>query len=561
MERYYTSDVSLEDSVLPGDGKLDMTYFWKKDSINTEQIRSEPKADSGEDKKLPVGYNSYLGDPQGSLAKGFNKLQNQNEPWTLKADELMAILRALTDDVLAKAPGLAIDIAGRGSKLNDLSKAKRAAVVKFNKVKLAYEGPKKSSRQKKSDDTEDNYENKDDEQAETESKEEDEKPFVPTATKTQFLAAEKVYNKAVEAYEAGLNKLISRTEPIGFDRNFNAIYYFRHDPTMLHVEQLKQSNLPPEIKLLGAELTPFSAWHCIDTKPLFEQFLNSLDSRGQRENETFAICSNLTILKRRLQDEKNDNTRAAVREREKEDLERRLINAKSACDAEDGRRSGRLASIAMDELSKIEQEIKLMEKAHESEERQEKLGREKACNYSLLTGLQMVTDLFSGPRNTRSIKKSDTDDQHQAVLLANVPSHKLWVDDKIGGNGTLGVLVDALLSLEQKCNDLSPWDREDVTRGAWRKQLSDASYAWAADCVMQLGPSVDSNEDNDSLTSPIKKQKFETTSGASIAGVIATVKVSVTFLGTVFLFIGFHHTKTRFSSALFKGLGSANICR
>jgi ethanolamine utilization protein EutA (predicted chaperonin) len=41
----------------------------------------------------------------------------------------MAILRALADDVLAKAPDLAIDIAGRGAKLNELSKAKRTAVV------------------------------------------------------------------------------------------------------------------------------------------------------------------------------------------------------------------------------------------------------------------------------------------------------------------------------------------------------------------------------------------------------------------------------------------------
>lgn len=528
MDRYYTSDISLEDGVLPGDGTLDMTYFWDKDSTVLEQNEPEHKAEgTGDesDKKLPERYISYLGDPQGSLAKGYAKLQNQNEPWTLKADELMAMLRALTDDVLAKMPELANDIAGRGSKLNELSKAKRAAVVKFNKVKLAYEGPKKPSRQKKSDDTDDNGDNKDDEQAETELKEEEEKPFVPTATKNQFLAAEKAYNKAVEAYEAGLNKLISRTEPIGFDRNFNAIYFFRHDPTMLHIEQLKHSNLLTEIKLLGLELTPFSAWHAIDTKPLFEQFLESLDSRGQRENEALAICSNLTILKRRLQDERSDNTRAAAREREKEDLERRLMNAKNACDAEDGRRSGRLATMAVDELAKIEQEIKLMAKVHENEERQEKLGREKACDYSLLTGLQLVIDLLSGQRTTRSIRKSDKDDQTQAELLASVPSHKLWVDDKIGGNGTLGILVKALLSLEQKCNDLSPWDREDVTRGAWRKQLSDASDAWAIDCVMQLGPSVDLVEDNDSLTSPVKKQKVELTSGVSVANLIATVKV------------------------------------
>ena len=154
MERYYTSDVSLEDGVLPGDGKLDMSHYLDKDSLGTEQI-IDIAEESGDD-KLPARYNSYLGDMQGSLAKGFSKLQSQNEPWSLKADELMAILRALTDDILARMPDLAIDIAGRGAKLNELSKAKRAAVVKFNKVKLAYEGPKKPSRPKKADETEDN---------------------------------------------------------------------------------------------------------------------------------------------------------------------------------------------------------------------------------------------------------------------------------------------------------------------------------------------------------------------------------------------------------------------
>lgn len=557
MERYYTSDVSLEDGVLPGDGKLDMSYYLDKDSLGTEQI-IDIAEESGDD-KLPARYNSYLGDMQGSLAKGFSKLQSQNEPWSLKADELMAILRALTDDILARMPDLAIDIAGRGAKLNELSKAKRAAVVKFNKVKLAYEGPKKPSRPKKADETEDNTDSKDDGQAEAESKEEDEKPFVPTATKNQFLAAEKAYNKAVEAYENGLNKLISRTEPIGFDRNFNAIYFFRHDPTMLHVEQLKQSNLPTEIKLLGAELTPFSTWHFIDSKPLFEQFLESLDSRGQRENETLAVCSNLTILKRRLQDEKNDNTRAAAREREKEDLERRLINAKNACDAEDGRRSGRLAGIAMDELTKVEQEIKLMVKVHENEERQEKMGREKACDYALLTGLQMINDLLSGQRTTRSIRKSDVDDQKLADVLSSVPSHKLWVDDKIGGNGTLGILTEAVLALEQKCNELSPWDREDISRQAWRKQLSDTSCAWAIDCVMQLGPSDEPNQDSDSLTSPIKKQKVEPASGISVASMVATVKVRLPFL--VYLFCSVLYHTNIYHLALFKGLGGAYFRR
>jgi hypothetical protein len=412
--------------------------------------------------------------------------------------------------------------------------------MKYNKVRLAYEGPKKPSRSKKSEGNDEKGDSKEDEQADAEPKEESDKPFVPTATKQQFVSAEKAYNKAVDAYEAGLNKLVSRTEPIGFDRNFNAIYFFQHDPVMLHVEQLKQSLVPPEIKNIGAELTPFSSWHFIDTKPLFEQFLESLDDRGQREDETLKICSSLTMLKRRLQDDKKENNRAAAREREKEELERRLENAKSACDAEDGRRSGRLAGIAVEDLKKTEEEIKILAKAHEAEELHEKLGREQASDYSLLTGLKLVTDFFAGQRTTRSIKKSDKEGQNEAELLANVPSHKLWMDDRIGGNGTLRVLAEALTALEKKCNDLSPWEREDITREGWRKQLNDASCAWAIDCVMQMGPSADeedSNDGNDSNTSPYKKHYAEQISGSSYANLVTTVKVRVSIIIRFFLAI------------------------
>jgi hypothetical protein len=309
---------------------------------------------------------------------------------------------------------------------------------------------------------------------------------------------------------------------------------------MLHVEQLKQSLVPPEIKNIGAELTPFSSWHFIDTKPLFEQFLESLDDRGQREDETLKICSSLTMLKRRLQDDKKENNRAAAREREKEELERRLENAKSACDAEDGRRSGRLAGIAVEDLKKTEEEIKILAKAHEAEELHEKLGREQASDYSLLTGLKLVTDFFAGQRTTRSIKKSDKEGQNEAELLANVPSHKLWMDDRIGGNGTLRVLAEALTALEKKCNDLSPWEREDITREGWRKQLNDASCAWAIDCVMQMGPSADeedSNDGNDSNTSPYKKHYAEQISGSSYANLVTTVKVRVSIIIRFFLAI------------------------
>jgi len=88
-----------------------------------------------------------------------------------------------------------------------------------------------------------------------------------------------------------------------------------------------------------------------------------------------------------------------------------------------------------------------------------------------------------------------------------------------------------LLALEDKCNELSPWTRQDITRQAWRKQLNDASCAWAIDCVMQLGPSADDisleeEANEDPYTNPTKKQKVEPSSGTSLASIISSTKAS-----------------------------------
>ena len=184
MQNYYTSDVSVKEGVLPGDNKLDMSYYWNKDSMDVDDVE---KSGDEEDER----YKAYLGDEQGVLFKAFMKLLYQNDPWNLKAHELMALLRALTDDILAKRPELAEDIATRSAKMHELTKAKRAATIKYNKVKLAYEGPKKPMRQRKTGNDGEKGDNKDDdkkndEKSGADSKEEmEEKPFVPTATKKQ----------------------------------------------------------------------------------------------------------------------------------------------------------------------------------------------------------------------------------------------------------------------------------------------------------------------------------------------------------------------------------------
>ena len=518
MERYYLSDASLDIGVMPGDDDLDMSYLWENNNSTNEKpaefTKTEYKGNSSTEGRK---FRGYIGNPKGALCKAYTKLSNQVEAWNLSADELMAMLRTLTDDILSKRADLAADITERGLKLDELKRAKNQALMKFRKARNDYEGPKRQPKRKT--DGEESGKVTEGTNGKDESGDGGDKdtPFVPKISKKDFQAAEKNYHKSIEAFDNGIRKLISRSEPLGFDRNYNSYYCFIHDPEMMHVEQLKQSNLPPELKRLGLALNPASSWHFIDTKALYDQLLGCLDTRGIRENELYEVGSTLTILKRKLKDDKNDNTRAAARVREKEALENKLANARTACDNEEGRRSGRLAGHAIDDVRKLEAELELMCQSHEEEERLEKLGRERACDYSLLTGLHMVADLVPGKYSS----------------LEEAPCHELWMNKKSGGNGTLQVITEALLEMESMCNELSPWRRTDITRDGWRKQLTDLATTWVNECEMKLGPSFEGSSKEDSTTeegyekqysSPSKKPRLDDRS--FLANIVSGVRVS-----------------------------------
>ena len=136
--------------------------------------------------------------------------------------------------------------------------------------------------------------------------------------------------------------LISRTEPIGLDRNFNAFYFFHHDPDTIYVE-VDKPNL--ENNLLVTE-----SWHIIDRRSIFDSFVSSLDVRGIRESELFEELTggySTTSLKRFQFDDYKKKNRFITYQNKEKNLERRLKKAKIACAAEEagGRRSGRLANV------------------------------------------------------------------------------------------------------------------------------------------------------------------------------------------------------------------------
>jgi linker histone H1 and H5 family len=104
-DRYYKSSASQDPSVLPP-GVTDLHYLFRvNNSPDWNLVTSTHDT-------IPEGYYGYLGHPQSSLAKAHEKLTRQ-DAWLLNAEELLALLRALTDDILATNPLLATEISNR----------------------------------------------------------------------------------------------------------------------------------------------------------------------------------------------------------------------------------------------------------------------------------------------------------------------------------------------------------------------------------------------------------------------------------------------------------------
>ena len=117
MERLYATDVSTESksTVLRG-VPIELEYDTVADGINEEgnttDINLGATSYGVEESGLPDGFDGYLGPPGCTLSRAYTKL-SAHDPWTLSAEELMALLRALVDDILAEKSDLANDIANR----------------------------------------------------------------------------------------------------------------------------------------------------------------------------------------------------------------------------------------------------------------------------------------------------------------------------------------------------------------------------------------------------------------------------------------------------------------
>jgi hypothetical protein len=107
MDRFYSSDATIDPNALPGFPITLAVDDGSTDDEKMSEVTDNVEGSSDDGKTAFVdGYHGYIGPADGAINRGFVKLLRY-DPWYLTAEEMMAILRALTDDILAMKADLA----------------------------------------------------------------------------------------------------------------------------------------------------------------------------------------------------------------------------------------------------------------------------------------------------------------------------------------------------------------------------------------------------------------------------------------------------------------------
>ena len=526
MERYATTEASLvvsdRTNVVAG-MPIDADYLLGV----TDSPKTVTETPGGEE-----GSALYFSDEM--VRKAHSKLLLQ-DPWMLTAEELLSLLRCLVDDLLGITPSLQDAMDTRSNETNELLKKKRAADALVRKLQLALKmkqdgsNPGKKATSPKNSDAKDNEKTNDDdadndgsgkgsgEAVDDSPKQQASKKTASSSAKSKQMQAltsktEKTLNRELDAakktqqritadYDKAFHSCRVRTEPIGYDRNFNAVYFFANDPEIIYVQQrgglIKHTGVTTNGSSWEIPLDfryHKATWHILDKKSVFDAFLDSLDVRGKREA---ALHEAMKPLRRHLFDDIKIKLDQKAALREKEELQRRLENAKLKCDF--GRKSGRLAGKAEEEFSVLQAEIDALQRSVKGEE------KAKPVDWEEVTGLELMRrfdkrDIFqpcpqeAAAPSQQPKRKATTrrdaqkqqeleDEQVKAAsedgsVLEKLRCSELWPMADRDDCGVIGLIASSLRELESRCQDLAEWDRGADYRETWMENLREAVHAW-----------------------------------------------------------------------------------
>jgi hypothetical protein len=120
-------------------------------------------------------------------------------------------------------------------------------------------------------------------------------------------------------------------------------------------------------------------------------------------------------------------------------------------------------------------------------------------NYDELTGLQLLRKFDAvGRRETRLSRERKAAAVTKA--LSDMPCTKLIPSGNIDDTGLVGYVVSEMLHLEERCNKLSPWERDDVSRDRWIADLEDRIHSWNSINQVVIGPPPTQDDASESVS-------------------------------------------------------------
>jgi hypothetical protein len=157
------------------------------------------------------------------------------------------------------------------------------------------------------------------------------------------------------------------------------------------------------------------------------------------------------------------------------------------------------------DLCQVEQEIEQLEKQIAAD------AVPKVPDYDELTGLELLRKFDAvGKRETRRSRELKAT---APKGFPGIPCTKLIPSGNIDGSGLVGSAVSEMLDLEERCDKLSPWERDDISRDRWIADLEDRVHSWNGVNQVVIGPPqklvVDDASGSGSATigTPVSKSK------------------------------------------------------
>jgi len=455
MSTYCTDKLAEEDTnIVPSEG-IDGQYLF---SVSDELEKDSSKLEA------PDPSSTYL---TGVLKKAHSKCVN-HDPWNLNAEELLSLLKALVDDILATSSDCSEELEIRNDETYELLKRKRTADANMRKIQTG-------RNRQVAEEAKDRKSNEDEEEAQTRSN-----VKVATISEAKVEKAKREQQKVTELYEKSRRSKRIRTEPTGMDRNFQEIHLSWNDSQQIFfLQRGKSISSDLSFDVPGSSKQYRITWQSIRKKSTLNKFMDSLDVRGIREK---SLYESLQQIRRYVYDDiKEMNDKKALL-KEKSDVKRRLENAQTSYD--NGRKSGRLAAQSEQELIDLQNEIERLEKSIVSGNVVKKIDMGLETGLTMLREFDMQEEQSQRRRASRRDAQNESEEIQESCYKKMLCS-RIWPTGHIDGTGVVGIIVSQLLDMEKKVDKLS--GLEKANRTAWIASLETAVHSWnelSADFVL-----------------------------------------------------------------------------